>query len=429
MSGQGSHSEGSNLQLSSRRSGFRAWIPLEPNEWGLLAAIVLVLVLTTAIDPEHDYFFRPLDSAVDILRRTSMLGIFALGSAMVIIAGGIDLSSGSVIAFSGTVCGTAMLLLAPNAMQGVGTPLGLGVISAGLAAAMVAGLLIGSLHAWLITVIELPPFVATLATLVGLRSLGRAIIPEVTGSMWGRQSNQIQIFDDQFRYLSTAPYAWVPFVVFLILSLVAYVMLSHMVVGRHLYALGGNEEAARLSGIRTDRLKWLAYCFSAVLASVAGVLYIAEQSVADPQTLGRGYELNAIAAAVVGGCSLRGGKGGVLGTVLGCLFLSVVIDGVYKIIASGADVYEGLIVGGVVVVAVAFSQLRGGGSSRRAIFPGALGIVAIFTLVALAGTIGTTVSRQGGLLPGATMAGATLIVLVMLKTFEVRRRQRAARSP
>src|SRR5262245_40291156 len=78
---------------------------------------------------------------------------------------------------------------------------------------------------------------------------------------------------------------------------------------RHLYALGGNEQAARLSGIQTDRLKWLAYCISAVLSSIAGILYIGDQSVADPQTLGRGYELNAIAAAVVGGCSLQGGAG------------------------------------------------------------------------------------------------------------------------
>src|SRR5204863_6688681 len=136
------------------------------------------------------------------------------------------------------------------------------------------------------------------------------------------------------------------------------VLLSRTVTGRHLYALGGNEEAARLSGIRTDRLKWFAYCFGSVTASIAGILYICDQSVADPQTLGRGYELNAIAAAVVGGCSLQGGIGTIPGTVLGCLFLRTVIDGIAKIIKTGADVYEGLIVGIVVVIAVAFIQLR-----------------------------------------------------------------------
>ena len=117
-------------------------------------------------------------------------------------------------------------------------------------------------------------------------------------------------------------------------------LLRQTVVGRHLYALGGNEQAARLSGIRTDRLKWLAYCISAMCASLAGILFIGDQSVADPQTLGRGYELNAIAAAVVGGCSLQGGVGTVSGTILGCLFLRSVIDGIAKIIKTGADVYR-----------------------------------------------------------------------------------------
>ena len=410
----------------ANRSTRRAWLSLEPNEWGLLAAIVLVLLLTALVDPEHDYLYRPLDSAVDVLRRTSMLGIFALGSAVVIIAGGIDLSSGSVIALSGTICATTMLVLAPEEMQGVDTPVGLATIAAGISSAVIAGVLIGTLHAWLITVIDLPPFVATLATLVGLRSMGRAIIPYATRTMLGSESNQIQIFDSQFRYLATASYAWVPLAVFLAMALVAYVMLSRAVVGRHLYALGGNEEAARLSGIRTDRLKWLAYCFSAVLASIAGVLYIAEQSVADPQTLGRGYELNAIAAAVVGGCSLRGGKGTVLGTMLGCLFLSAVIDSVYKIISSGADVYEGLIVGGVVVVAVAFSQLRAAPSEQRSLFPGVLGAIAMGTLVLMAGVIGTVVSQRGGWLPGLATGGITWAVLIAAVAMQKRRQRSRA---
>ncbi len=104
-------------------------------------------------------------------------------------------------------------------------------------------------------------------------------------------------------------------------------MLSRTVVGRHVYALGGNEEAARLSGIRTERVKWLAYCIGAITASIAGILYIGDQTAAVPLNLGQGYELNAIAAAVVGGCSLPGGVGTIWGTVLGVLFLQVVIDG------------------------------------------------------------------------------------------------------
>ena len=134
--------------------------------------------------------------------------------------------------------------------------------------------------------------------------------------------------------------------------------MNHTVIGRHLYAMGGNEQAARLSGIRTDRLKWLAYCIGAMTAALAGVLYTAEVGQADPFTEGSGYELNAIAASVVGGCSLQGGIGTIPGVMLGVLFLRVVIDSVAKLVGSGADDYEGIIVGFLVVLAVTFNELR-----------------------------------------------------------------------
>ena len=208
------------------------------------------------------------------------------------------------------------------------------------------------------------------------------------------RSTQIQIFDARFRYLATS--VWIPAVLFLVLAVISWVLLSKTVLGRHLYALGGNEEAARLSGVRIDRMKWFAYCASAVLSSIAGIIYICEVSVAEPQTLGRGYELNSIAAAVVGGCSLQGGVGTVPGTVLGALFLRVVIDGVAKIIKTGADVYEGLIVGVVVVFAVAFSQTEGR-RHRVPFFAGGLGFVAAINLSLIAGTMAVLI--------GPTLAG------------------------
>jgi ribose/xylose/arabinose/galactoside ABC-type transport system permease subunit len=133
-----------------------------------------------------------------------------------------------------------------------------------------------------------------------------------------------------------------------------------------------------LSGIRTDRLKWLAYCISAMLSAVAGVLYFAYFGSADPREMGQGYELNSIAAAVVGGCSLQGGIGTIPGTALGCLFLQVVIDGVGQVIGGGdADKYRGMIVGVVVAVAVTFNQLRSAVARRKQFFPGLLGNLAI----------------------------------------------------
>ena len=394
--------------------------PLRRHEFGLFLAIALVVVLTTLLDSQHNYCHDPWRNAREIMRQTSLLGIFALGSAVVIISGGIDLSSGSVICFSGTICATFLLLLAPDRMRGGEALIGLPALAAAIGGTLVIGFLIGSLHAWLITTVRLPPFIATLATLVGLRSFAWAICNSITKAALGGRSSQIQIYDERFRYLATS--VWIPAVLFAALAVVAWVMLSKTVLGRHLYALGGNEEAARLSGVRTDRLKWFAYCFSAVLSSIAGILYICEVSVADPTTLGMGYELNAIAAAVVGGCSLQGGVGTIGGTVLGTIFLRTVIDGVAKVIKTGSRVYEGLIVGLVVVFAVAFSQtahLRG----RQGFFAGALGFVAAINLALIFGTITVLVgptlledwTNLDGPVLGAWAGGSIFALLLVLR--------------
>lgn len=400
-------------------AGARSWRVFSRSELGLVLAIVAVVLLTLLFDPQRTYLANPGASLVDITRHTSMLGIFALGSAIVIISGGIDLSSGSMIAFGGTICATLLVLLNPQAMHDA-KPVGAATITLAIGGTLVAGFLVGSLHAWLITRVGLPPFIATLATLVGLRSLSRAIIENVTNVLYQSRSTQIQIYDQDFRYLATS--VWIPALLFLALSGLAWLLMSRTVVGRRLYALGGNEEATRLSGIRTDRLKWLAYCISAMLSSVAGILFIGDQSVADPQTLGRGYELNAIAAAVVGGCSLQGGVGTAPGTVLGCLFLRVVIDGIAKIIKTGADVYEGLIVGLVVVVAVAFNQLREVRSRQKRFFGGSLGVVSILNLTLMAAVLAALI---GGRAPGAAAGGVALVFFVLVKLLEDRHQRKS----
>jgi ribose/xylose/arabinose/galactoside ABC-type transport system permease subunit len=403
-------------------------------ESGLLVAIVVVLALTALLDSQHNYLHDPHTSAVNILRQSAFLGIFALGAAIVIIAGGIDLSSGSVIAFSGSVCAMLMALLAPDDVRESREIAGW-VIAAAVFGTLVVGLLIGSFHAWLITVVRLPPFVATLATLVGLRSLARVLMETVTKAVWKSPKTQIDVAADSFKYLTrefripipgvsplwtTAP--WVPLFLFALLAVAAWVLMSRTVVGRHLHALGGNEQAAKLSGIQTDRLKWLAYCISAVLASIAGILYVSDTTTANPQNLGRGYELNAIAAAVVGGCSLSGGVGTIPGTVLGVLFLRSVIDGVAKIIKSNAEVYEGLIVGAVVVVAVALTQFRQAAQRGQRFFAGALGWVTIFNLAVLAGVMGLVMTPTANpLTVGGAVAVATFVVLLVARFAEARR--------
>lgn len=353
------------------------WYWLPRHEASLLLAIVIVLLLTTWLDANHNYWRQPQDSAVNLTRTTARLGFIALGAAVVIIAGGIDLSTGSVMALSGTVCAAILLWLEPEAML-KDQSLSWTAMTLALLGALLTGFLVGSLHAWMVTSVGLPPFVATLGTLVGLRSLARAICEAVTAEYLGGASTQIRVSDLQFRYLATS--VWIPVALLAAISLGLWLMLSKTVVGRHLYALGGNEQAARLSGIDTDRLKWLAYVLSAMLSSLAGVLMVCEVSTAQPETLARGYELNAIAAAVVGGCSLQGGIGTVPGTLLGAVFLRVVIDGVANVIKTGADVYEGLIVGVLVVCAVTLTKSSELAGVSRRLLKGALGWVTIVNL-------------------------------------------------
>lgn len=387
------------------------------SEVALLVAIVVVIVAAALLDSNHSYFrLDDIDDiARNVARNTALLGIFALGASVVIISGGIDLSAGSTIAFAGSVCACVMLMLTPQALMSQ-QPLGAAVVAAGVFSALAAGLMVGTLHAWLITAVRLPPFIATLATLVGLRSLGRAMIEFVTRSFTSGKNSQIYVYDPFFRYLREN--VWVPVAVFLVLAVFTWIVLSRTVLGRHLYALGGNEQAARLSGIRTENVKWVAYCFAAITASIAGVFYIANESVAAPVNQGRGQELNAIAAAVVGGCSLQGGIGTVPGVVLGALFLQIVIDAVAKVIKTSADVYEGLIVGIVVVMAVTFSQFRQIFATGRAMFSGALGLCVIPVLVSLGAAIMLmTVGKVGA-------AGAGIGLLVLLgaaKSWEVAR--------
>lgn len=383
------------------------------NELGLLLAIIAVLAVTLALN--RSYLDKPGQNAAEILRQTSLLGIFSLGAAIVIISGGIDLSSGSVIAFSGAICAEILLALSPIDNRGAPDPtdLGGGVILLGMSGALAAGFLVGTLHAWLITSIGLPPFVATLASLVGLRSLAKVLNQEVTTAL-GNRSIKINIYDRQFAELGRT--WWIPLLIFLVLSAFFWFLMTRTVIGRHLYAMGGNEQAARLSGIRTERLKWFAYCVGAMTASIAGVLYTAEIGTADPLTQGRGYELNAIAASVVGGCSLQGGIGQIPGVMLGVLFLRVVIDAVAKLVGSGADDYEGIIVGFLVVLAVAFNELRQ--PERRfgkKFFPGPLGWFSILALTLLAAALAVVMSGATVAIVAAVLAALLLVTVKLLE--------------
>lgn len=333
-----------------------------PEIWLLLANL---LVYFGVLLGDKQRNFGSAASLQLLSTETTMLGIIAIGITIVIISGGIDLSVGSVIAFSSVVFTIVLHWIAP---EGVTSSEGVGVGALLLATivTLAAALLVGVFHAVLITRLDLPPFIATLGTLIGLRSLGRVIAQSLY------DSDKVEVSAPDFGDLFWATWKWklpgldgplmirwVPLIVFLVVAATAIVLMRKTVLGRHLYALGGNEEAARLSGIRTDRLKYIAYCLGALCSGLAGILNAAREGQGNSTNMGMGYELNAIAAAVVGGASLRGGMGTMSGTILGALFLTLVINGIPNIIKIDATLYEGIIVGVVVILAVAVNQIRG----------------------------------------------------------------------
>ena len=411
------------------RSSWLAYSPLRANEWILLAAIVAVYLLTALVDKDHSYFDleqnRYWFSIEDIVRSFSLYGMVALGAMVVIVAGGIDLSVGSLVALCAVVLASTMMAFADPSDRFL-SKLGVGEVAIAIAATLLTGVLIGTLHAWLITAIDLPPFVATLATLVGLRSFARVLCDYANQVKYGK-SSAADIYVNHPFFSDYAKSPWVMLGTFLVMALITWVILRFTILGRHTYALGGNEQAAKLSGIRTNTVKWFVYCYAALMSAIASIFFLANGGGAQPAGQAAGYELTAIAAAVVGGCSLRGGVGTVPGTLLGALFLRLVIDSIYRIIDTSADKYEGMIVGIVVALAVTFTQLRDLLQSGRQFFPGWQGAGSILTIAVAGGMLAAMFSvyvpqlKGHGLGVAATAFFAIALVLGLLKWYESRR--------
>ena len=284
-------------------------------------------------DGSRAHPFLNLPNAVLILKYSSIYGIAAVGAAMVIISGGIDLSPGAVIALAGVVCGGLFVE--------AGWP---------LPAAMLAGLLMGVaaglLSSVLIVAARLPPFIATLGVM-GIARGAAFIITE------GRYFDLSARLLGGWRPLGV-PADWVAPLVMLGLAIVFQILMTRFQWGRAVFAVGGNETAALFSGIAIGRVKTSVYVLSGLLAAVAGVVLAVVQGQGKAD-LATGYELDIIASAVVGGASLSGGRGSVMGAVLGTLIFGVLRNALPQI--PGATFYDRLIVGLVVIVIVVMDQL------------------------------------------------------------------------
>jgi ribose transport system permease protein len=303
-----------------------------PREIGILGALGLMLLVLAIFIPQ----FRDLQNIINITRNFSFVGIVAMGMTLVILTGGIDLSVGSVWGMTAVI--VAFLLTH-------GWPVVLAILVSLLAAAG-----IGFMNGLCITRLKMSPFVPTLATL----SIARSFALIVT------HGRPISIFGEEYQ-----TFLWVgggdifgvpnPFIIFCITALFFWILLSRTVWGRYVYAVGGNERTARLTGLHVDRLKIIVYILSAVVAGIAGIVQYSYLSSVTAD-LGTGEELAVIAATVIGGANLAGGEGTVLGTVIGAIILEVLRNG---LLLFGIDPYwQGVFVGAVIILAVSIDYFR-----------------------------------------------------------------------
>jgi ribose transport system permease protein len=320
-------------------------------ELGMFVALLaLGLGLWTV---NHD--FLGASNAINLTRQISMLGIFTIGISFVIITGGIDLSIGSVIGLTG------VLIAKLSGASGLGYSLWIGI-----PAALAVAALIGLAQGLLITRLRLQPFIVTLGGMLLLRGVSQTIVEGGTLSLGDiplvRLSNGGLFGSSDFPLL---PY---PFLILVAVALVAAFLLHFTVFGRYVYAIGGNREAAEYSGIPVARVETLTYVISALTGGIAGVCYAAYIGQMSQQ-VGIAYELYAIAAAVLGGVSLRGGEGTVIGCLIGAGIMRVIDNGINMFQwayqdATGArrtfrldNNWTFIIIGGVILAAVILDQM------------------------------------------------------------------------
>ena len=298
---------------------------------------LMVLLVTSIVISILEPRFLTTGNLMTILRQTSINAVIATGMTFVILVGGIDLSVGSVLGFTGAIAAT---------MISGGTNIVVVILTV-----LILGTFIGFVNGSLITVGRLQPFIATLGTVTLLRGLllvfsqGR---PIGTGNTEG---------SGLFNAIGRGFFGPIPIPVYLMLFIfiIAYYMLNHTRMGRYIYSTGSNEEATMYSGIKTNRVKLFVYAASGMMASIAGVLITARLGSAQP-TAGAGYELDAIAAVVLGGTSMAGGIGTITGTAIGALIIGVLNNALN--IMQVSSYYQDVAKGIVILVAVLMDRKK-----------------------------------------------------------------------
>lgn len=313
------------------KSGFnRNWL----EKFASFAALLLMVIIFCIICPP----FRTINNVITVALQTSIISFMGIGVTFVIITGGIDLSIGSVLAFSGVVTGLAM-----NA--GLPSPL---AILIGLLVGVVCGLVNG----FVIAKMKLPPFIATLGMMMIARGAG----------LYLTNAAPLTVTDPFFDLLGGTLHIKgleipipVPVIIMLLVALIFSFILRKTRLGRYAYAIGSNEEAARLSGLNITRIKYMLYAICGLLSALTGIVLASRLSSAQA-TAGQSYELDAVSAAVIGGTSLMGGVGTIMGTMIGAFIIQVLRNGLNMMGVS--SFIQQMTIGGVLILAVYIDQLR-----------------------------------------------------------------------
>jgi len=307
----------------------------------ILGILGLLLVVSIVTSLSTDFFLTSYNME-NVVRRTALFGILSIGVAFVIITGGIDLSIGSVVCLVGV--GLPWML----AEQGMSVPVALLVVT-------VLSLGIGLAHGLLITKLKLQPFVVTLCALLLYRGLARGLTGDQTMG-FGNEFTGLRALATYKIPLFGGFALPMPCLILVVVAIIAAIFLNRTIYGRYLLALGRNEQAAKFSGINTDKMIILAYVISSGLAGLGGMLFVLDVNSAQPVDFGNFYELYAIAAAVLGGCSLRGGEGTIVGVIIGAALMQVLRNMITLVDAIPTHI-EFAVIGAVILAGVIADEL------------------------------------------------------------------------
>ena len=303
---------------------------------GKILGVLGLLVVTCFATSQFTPYFLTAYNIENLLRRTSLFGVISIGAAFVIMVGGIDLSIGSVIALVG--CLLPWLLVQNGVDPWIAVP-----------SVLLLGMAIGFFHGNLVQRMRLQPFIVTLCGLLLYRGIARGITSDRTVGFQNEFKGLRSLVKHEFEIPGIEGFA-IPstFVILIVVATLAILFLRTTVWGRHMLATGRNESAARHGGIRTGRLVILAYVICAGLAGFGGLLFILDVGSAQPADFGNFYELYAIAAAVLGGCSLRGGEGSIIGVLVGAALMQVLQNAI-TLIDWIPDTIQYAVIGGVIL--------------------------------------------------------------------------------